>query len=66
MYFLGLAAGAMFCLAGTGVIVLHWSNRKDHSETNRFLLILCGFLLIVVGYNLLTLFLRIKFPGYLQ
>jgi len=62
----GLSAGFLFCIGGAGIILLDRAALKAQTERNRYILIMLGVLLIAIAYNVTTLFLRIKFPGYLQ
>jgi hypothetical protein len=59
----GLSAGLLFSLGGVGFILLDRANQKFTSTTNRYLLLLAGAICIVVAYNLLLVFLRMKVPG---
>jgi hypothetical protein len=60
----GLAAGMLFSLGGIGFIILDKSNNKGISERDRYVLLFAGGGAIVLAYNLLIVFLRIKIPGY--
>jgi len=60
----GLAAGMMFILGGSGVILLNKANQKSTYENNRYVFIICGGVLFLLAYNLTLVFLRMKLPGY--
>jgi len=59
----GLSAGLLFSVGGLGYIILDISNRKNTSDTPRFLLIIAGGICCVLSYVLVIVFLRIKIPG---
>jgi len=61
----GLSAGLLFAIGGIGFIILDQANSKYTSTTNRYVLMICGVLCIVVAYNLCIVFLKMKIPGYL-
>jgi hypothetical protein len=54
----------LFSLGGIGFIILDKSNNKGISERDRYVLLFAGGGAIVLAYNLLIVFLRIKIPGY--
>ena len=62
----GLSAGVLFALGGLGFILLDRANQKFTSETNKFILLLSGVVLVILAYNLTIVFLRMKLPGYLN
>ncbi|EKX36917.1 hypothetical protein GUITHDRAFT_155106 [Guillardia theta CCMP2712] len=62
----GISAGFLVFVGGLGLVLLHRADEGSASNrNNRFLLIFAGFLSIIIGFNLLTAFVRIKIPGYL-
>eukprot|EP00742_Colponemidia_sp_Colp-10_P005664 GILJ01006054.1.p1 GENE.GILJ01006054.1~~GILJ01006054.1.p1 ORF type:complete len:170 (-),score=22.12 GILJ01006054.1:96-566(-) len=62
----GLSAGFMFAVAATGVIFLDRTHTKGISEKLKYFYLFGGLGLVIVGYNLLIVFLKIKLPGYLK
>jgi len=62
----GLAAGAFFCLGGLGLILLNRSNDKSPDVKSRYLLITLGVICFAGAFIVCNIFLRIKFPGYMQ
>ena len=57
----GTSAGFLVFLGGLGLVLLHRADEGSASNrNNRFLLIFAGFLSIIIGFNLLTAFVRIK------
>eukprot|EP01103_Thecamoeba_quadrilineata_P006661 TRINITY_DN16388_c0_g1_i1.p1 TRINITY_DN16388_c0_g1~~TRINITY_DN16388_c0_g1_i1.p1 ORF type:complete len:148 (-),score=24.56 TRINITY_DN16388_c0_g1_i1:57-500(-) len=62
----GLSAGLLFVIGALGFIILDNSHEKSTSSSNRTLMIISGLVCIFLGYNLSTVFLRIKLPGYLN
>lgn len=59
----GFSAGFFFSLAGLGFIVLNWSTEEGASTRNRYIYLGAGVLLVIVSYNVLMTFLRMKVPG---
>jgi len=62
----GLSAGMLFLIGGTGFIIMDLSNSKGLSENMKSILIVIGIVCILISYNLVTLFFRMKLPNYLK
>lgn len=62
----GLTASSMFVLGGSGFILLDRSNDKHTSSRNRMLMVISGVAMILIAYNMLIVFLKMKVPGYLS
>jgi hypothetical protein len=60
----GLSAGFLFILGGFGVILLDKANAKALETKNRYFLLICGGVCVLVAYNLAIVFLRMKLPSY--
>jgi len=61
----GFCAGLMFILAALGFMLVDIAASSKVAEKTRINLLGVGCVLIVIGYNVLVTFLRIKVPGYM-
>lgn len=61
----GFTAGFLYCLGGGGFILLTFATEKNIPDLNRYLFLGSGIIAIGISYNILTMFLRMKVPGYL-
>eukprot|EP01100_Stratorugosa_tubuloviscum_P014425 TRINITY_DN76_c0_g5_i1.p1 TRINITY_DN76_c0_g5~~TRINITY_DN76_c0_g5_i1.p1 ORF type:complete len:151 (-),score=62.96 TRINITY_DN76_c0_g5_i1:182-634(-) len=62
----GLTAGFLFCIGGLGVVVLDQAHGKTTTSSIRTVIIIAGSLSCFLAYALITVFMRIKLPGYLK
>lgn len=59
----GFSAGFFFVLGGLGFIILNLAADENLSERNRYIYLGGGVLCIVIAYNVVMTFLRMKVPG---
>ncbi len=65
----GITAGMLYALAAVGVIAIDFGSRKTRWQLQgrtRFGVVVGGIAAVLVAYNVLMLFLRMKMPGYLS
>ncbi|KAL9653644.1 hypothetical protein ABK040_009121 [Willaertia magna] len=62
----GFTAGFLFSLGGLGFIALNWSADPQSSSRSRYIFLTIGIFTILIAYNVLIMFLRMKIPNYLQ
>lgn len=60
----GLLCGGLYCLGGIGFILLDMST--DKKGGNRYFKLICGSILVVLAYNLIIVFIRMKVWGYMN
>lgn len=61
----GFTAGFLFCLGAGGFILLTFATEKGIPDLNRYLFLGVGVIGVILSYNILIMFLRMKVPGYL-
>jgi len=62
----GFSAGFLFSLGGLGFICLNWAADPTSSTRSRYIFLGLGAGLVIVSYNVLIMFLKMKIPNYLQ
>ena len=62
----GISAGLMFALVLFGFLLLDWSARPGSHRSLRYVMLGLGAALVSFGFNLATLFFKIKLPYYLM
>lgn len=59
----GFAAGFLFSLGGIGFIIMNLAVNQKYSKFNQYIILGAGILCVVIAYNVLLMFLRMKIPG---
>lgn len=62
----GVSAGLMFALVLFGFLLLEWSAQPGSHKSLRYVMLGLGAALVSLGFNLATLFFKIKLPYYLM
>nr|GEU58582.1 oligosaccharyltransferase complex subunit ostc [Tanacetum cinerariifolium] len=62
----GLSSGFMFLLGGAGIIFLDLAMSGKGAKNVKTSFAVGGVVMVVIGYVMSMLFLRIKIPGYLR
>lgn len=62
----GFTAGFLFCLGAIGFILLNYVTEKPFDDKQLgYILLGAGSFGVIVAYNVLIMFLKMKVPGYL-
>lgn len=62
----GLSGGFLYCLGGLGIILLDVAADKKRSPRVRQYMIYAALAMLLIAYNMVVVFLRMKLPGYLS
>ncbi|KAG2381394.1 hypothetical protein C9374_006383 [Naegleria lovaniensis] len=62
----GFSAGFLFSLGGLGFISLNWAADPSATSRARYIFLGLGAFLVILAYNVLIMFLKMKIPNYLQ
>ena len=62
----GMTAGAMYCLGGIGLILLYSAAKGKRKTTEKLLMMIFGGIFFAIAYNICTMLIRLKMPGYLS
>lgn len=62
----GLSGGFLYCLGGLSFILLDVAADRKRSATARKYMTYSALAMLLVAYNMIVVFLRMKLPGYLS
>ncbi|EFC35611.1 predicted protein [Naegleria gruberi] len=62
----GFSAGFLFTIGGLGFISLNWAADPSTTTRSRYIFLGLGIFLIIIAYNTLIMFLKMKITNYLQ
>lgn len=62
----GMTAGAMYCLGGIGLMLLYNAAKVKRKTMEKILMMIFGGVFFAVAYNVCTMLIRLKMPGYLS